>query len=374
MNLDEIRVEIDGIDRQIVELICQRMDMSKKVAEYKVKVGKKVFDGVREKAVLDKVDNLGGQYGRATRLIYDTIMEQSRALQYPLVGGSLDLKSETLDPDSVKKIACQGVKGAYSANAGSQLYKNAEIIYCQTFADVCDAVERGDAELGILPVENSWAGSVHEVYDLIIDRKFYIAAAADAHISHNLIGQPDAELCDIKRVLSHEQALRQCGEFIKEHGIEPVGCPNTAVGVKKASDTSDIAVGAIGSAAAANQFGMKIIEAGIATASCNVTRFVAISNKFYTDQKAEKISIVFSLPHKPGALYSVFARFTAAGLNMSKIESRPIKNRNFEYLFYVDLIGKLDSKETLSIICSLKEELNEFTLLGNYEEKEIKID
>ncbi len=214
MNLDEIRVEIDSIDKQIVELLCKRMDMSKRVAEYKIKVGKKVFDGVREKAVLDKVDALGGEYGRATRLIYDTIMEQSRALQYPLVGGSLNLQSEALDPDSVKKIACQGVAGAYSANAGAKLYKNAEIIYCPTFADVCDAVEKGDAELGILPVENSWAGSVHEVFDLIFERKFYIAAAADAHISHNLIGHKDAELCDIERVFSHEQALRQCGDFI----------------------------------------------------------------------------------------------------------------------------------------------------------------
>lgn len=374
MNLDEIRVEIDSIDAQIVELLCKRMDMSKKVAEYKIKVGKKVFDDAREKAVLDKVDALGGEYGRATRLIYDTIMEQSRALQYPLVGGSLNLCSEPLDPDKVKKIACQGVEGAYSANAGAKLYKNAEIIYCATFADVCDAVEKGEAELGILPVENSWAGSVHEVYDLIIERKFHIAAAADAYISHNLIGQKDAEIGDIKRVLSHEQALRQCSVFLESNGIEPVGCPNTAIGVKKAADSKDKAVGAIGSAWAAEKFGMKIIEAGIATASRNITRFVAISNRFYIDENAEKVSIVFSLPHKPGALYSVFARFTAAGLNMSKIESRPIKNKNFEYLFYVDLIGNLKSRETQSIVSSLSEELSEFTLLGNYEEKEIKID
>lgn len=374
MNLDEIRNEIDGIDREIVELIVKRMNLSKSVAEYKIKNGKKVFDSAREQAILDKVSSLAGEHGKAARLIYSTIMEQSRALQYPLVDSPADMKSERLDPDKVKTIACQGVKGAYSSSAGKQLYKNAEIIYCDTFAGVFDAVEKGEAELGILPVENSWAGSVHEVYDLLIGRKFFIAAAADAHISHNLIGTKDASLTDIKQVMSHEQALRQCGDFLKRNGIEPVGCTNTAIGVKKASAIGDKHIGAIGSAAAAEQYGMKILEKGIASADCNITRFVAISNKFYTNDDADKISIVFSTPHVPGALYSVFSRFAASGLNMSKIESRPIKNRNFEYLFYVDLIGKLISRDTLSIINSLSEELGEFTLLGNYQETDIIID
>ena len=374
MNLDEIRVDIDKIDKDIVELIKKRMNLSLSVAEYKINNGKKVFDAEREKAILDKVDNLGGEFGRAARLIYSTIMEQSRALQYPLVNSELGIKQESLDPDSVKKVACQGVKGAYSYATAKQIYKNAEIIFCERFSDVFDAIERGDAEIGVVPVENSWAGSVHEVYDLLIDRKFYIANAVDARISHNLIGTKDAEIGDVIQALSHEQALRQCAEFLDKNGIEPVGCLNTAIGVKKAAETNNKQVGAIGSTAAANEFGMKILAQNIASSECNVTRFVSVSNKFYTSEKADKISIVFSIPHKPGALYSVFSRFAAAGLNMSKIESRPIKNHNFEYLFYVDLIGKLISKDTLCTINSLSEELDEFTLMGNYEEKTIKID
>ena len=374
MNLDEIRVDIDKIDKNIVELIKKRMNLSLSVAEYKINNSKKVFDAEREKAILDKVNNLGGEYGRAARLIYSTIMEQSRALQYPLVNSELGIKQESLDPDNVKKVACQGVKGAYSYATAKQIYKNAEIIFCERFSDVFDAVERGNAEIGVVPVENSWAGSVHEVYDLLIDRKFYIANAVDARISHNLIGTKDAEIGDVKQALSHEQALRQCAEFLDKSGIEPVGCLNTAIGVKKAAETNNKQVGAIGSTAAANEFGMKILAQNIASSDCNVTRFVSVSNKFYTSEKADKISIVFSIPHKPGALYSVFSRFAAAGLNMSKIESRPIKNRNFEYLFYVDLIGKLISKDTLCTINSLSEELDEFNLMGNYEEKEIKID
>ena len=374
MNLDEIRVDIDKIDKDIVELIKKRMNLSLSVAEYKINNGKKVFDAEREKAILDKVDNLGGEFGRAARLIYSTIMEQSRALQYPLVNSELGIKQESLDPDSVKKVACQGVKGAYSYATAKQIYKNAEIIFCERFCDVFDAIERGDAEIGVVPVENSWAGSVHEVYDLLIDRKFYIANAVDARISHNLIGTKDAEIGDVIQALSHEQALRQCAEFLDKNGIEPVGCLNTAIGVKKAAETNNKQVGAIGSTAAANEFGMKILAQNIASSDCNVTRFVSVSNKFYTSEKADKISIVFSIPHKPGALYSVFSRFAAAGLNMSKIESRPIKNHNFEYLFYVDLIGKLISKDTLCTINSLSEELDEFTLMGNYEEKAIKID
>ena len=374
MNLDEIRVDIDKIDKDIVELIKKRMNLSLSVAEYKINNGKKVFDAKREKAILDKVDNLGGKYGHAARLIYSTIMEQSRALQYPLVNSELGIKAESLDPDSVKKVACQGVKGAYSYATAKQLYKNAEIIFCERFSDVFDAVEKGDAEIGVVPVENSWAGSVHEVYDLLIDRKFYIANAVDARISHNLIGTSDAEIGDIKQALSHEQALRQCAEFLDKKDIEPIGCINTAIGVKKAAEMNNKQIGAIGSTAAANEFGMKILAQNIASSDCNVTRFVSVSNKFYTSEKADKISIVFSIPHKPGALYSVFSRFAAAGLNMSKIESRPIKNHNFEYLFYVDLIGKLISKDTLCTINSLSEELDEFTLMGNYEEKDIKID
>ena len=374
MNLDEIRVDIDKIDKDIVELIKKRMNLSLSVAEYKINNGKKVFDAEREKAILDKVDNLGGEYGRAARLIYSTIMEQSRALQYPLVNSELGIKAESLDLDSVKKVACQGVKGAYSYATAKHIYKNAEIIFCERFSDVFDAVERGDAEIGVVPVENSWAGSVHEVYDLLIERKFYIANAVDARISHNLIGTKDAEISDVKQALSHEQALRQCAEFLDKNGIEPVGCLNTAIGVKKAAEMNNKQVGAIGSTAAANEFGMKILAQNIASSDCNVTRFVSVSNKFYTSENADKISIVFSIPHKPGALYSVFSRFAAAGLNMSKIESRPIKNRNFEYLFYVDLIGKLISKDTLCTINSLSEELDEFTLMGNYEEKDIKID
>ena len=374
MNLDEIRVDIDKIDKDIVELIKKRMNLSLSVAEYKINNGKKVFDAEREKAILDKVDNLGGEYGRAARLIYSTIMEQSRALQYPLVNSELGIKQESLDPDSVKKVACQGVKGAYSYATAKKLYKNAEIIFCERFSDVFDAVENGDAEIGVVPVENSWAGSVHEVYDLLIERKFYIANAVDARISHNLIGTKDAEIGDVNQALSHEQALRQCAEFLDKNDIEPVGCLNTAIGVKKAAEMNKKQVGAIGSTAAANEFGMKILAQNIASSDCNVTRFVSVSNKFYTSEKADKISIVFSIPHKPGALYSVFSRFAAAGLNMSKIESRPIKNHNFEYLFYVDLIGKLISKDTLCTINSLSEELDEFTLMGNYEEKAIKID
>ncbi|MBQ2815672.1 MAG: chorismate mutase [Clostridia bacterium] len=374
MNLDEIRVDIDKIDKDIVELIKKRMNLSLSVAEYKINNGKKVFDAEREKTILDKVDNLGGEYGHAARLIYSTIMEQSRALQYPLVNSELGIKAEPLDPDSIKKVACQGVKGAYSYVTAKQLYKNAEIIFCERFSDVFDAVERGDAEIGVVPVENSWAGSVHEVYDLLIERKFYIANAVDARISHNLIGTKDAEISDIKQALSHEQALRQCAEFLDKKDIEPIGCLNTAIGVKKAAEMNNKQIGAIGSTAAANEFGMKILAQNIASSDCNVTRFVSVSNKFYTSENADKISIVFSIPHKPGALYSVFSRFAAAGLNMSKIESRPIKNHNFEYLFYVDLIGKLISKDTLCTINSLSEELDEFTLMGNYEEKEIKID
>lgn len=379
MNLSEIRKNIDSIDQQIIKLLCERMNCSLSVADYKRQNDMPVFDSARENDILDRMGKAGGNYGSAVRAIYSTIMEQSRALQYPLIDSEKYTKEFTsvdlsFSADNVKRIACQGVDGAYSSLAGRALYKNADIIFCRTWSDVCDAVEKGEAEFGVLPVENSWAGSVHAVYDLLIDRKFYINAAIDAHISHSLLALPKANISGVKRVLSHEQALRQCADFISKHGLEATEYFNTAAAVKAVSESNDISLAAIGSKSAGKLYGLESLHDNIASSCTNTTRFVSISNKLYTSPSAEKISLVFSLPHITGSLYKTLARFASTGLNLTKLESRPIKGKDFEYMFFVDVLGCLSDNATLNMIGALSEESPEFHMLGNYSETTVSFE
>lgn len=371
MNLSDIRKDIDRIDTEMLRLIGERMECSKRVAEFKRKNGMAVFDAEREKQILDSLSDRAGEYGKAVRMIYSTIMEQSKALQYPYVDNAAVRDFEPLTPhDKVKKIACQGVSGAYSSLVGKELYPNAEITYCTTFAEVCALVREGKVEYGILPVENSWAGSVHEVYDLLINGRFLIAECIDARIKHNLIGTPDSTLSEIKRVLSHPQALRQCADVIEKMGYEPTECTNTAVAVQTVSKLRDKSVAAIGSAAAARQYGLKVLQSSVASSDVNTTRFISISASAQRGDNADKISIVFSVDgaRESGALLYIMERFASCNMSITKLESRPLKGSKFEYVFYIDLSGTLDDGRVAGVLATLASELPDFVLLGNYHE------
>ncbi len=377
MNLSDIRKDIDRIDSEMLALIAERMECSKRVAEYKRANEIPVFDAEREKQILNTLSDRAGEYGKAVRMIYSTIMEQSKALQYPQVENAAVREFEPLTPHAeVKNIACQGVAGAYSSLVGGIMYPNAEITYCTTFADVCELVRDGKVEYGILPVENSWAGSVHEVYDLLINGRFLIAECMDAHIRHNLIGTNDSEICDIKRVLSHPQALRQCADAIDRLGAEPTECTNTAVAVKTISKLNDKSVAAIGSAAAAKQYGLKILESSVASSANNTTRFISISSSAQRGKDADKISIVFSVDgaRESGALLYIMERFASCDMSITKLESRPLKGSKFEYVFYIDLVGNLDDGRVAGVLATLASELPDFVLLGNYHEGQIELE
>ncbi len=376
LKLDQIRQDIDSIDRQLVELILKRMDCSRRVAEYKKENKMPVLDSAREAEILDKVARLAGEQGESIRMIFASIMKQSKALQYPFVDNQSVREFVPVKPHGeVKSIACQGVAGAYSGLAGATLYPNADITYCDTFADVCRLVSEGKVEYGILPVENSWAGSVHEVYDLLINRRLLIAESIDAEIGHNLICCPGAELKDIKQVLSHPQALRQCADTLEQLNLEPIECSNTAVAVKTVAERKDKSLAAIGSAEAARMWGLDIIKSSIASSAANTTRFVSISSVAQRCEKADKISIVFTVSghDKPGSLLSVLTHFAACSMSLSKIESRPIKNSRFEYVFYADFSGNLDDSKVAGVLATLAQELPDFVLLGNYCEGTTKI-
>ncbi len=371
MKLNDIRKDIDRIDRELLCLIGERMECSKRVAEYKRANGMPVFDAKREKEILDSLSSCAGEYSKAVRMIYSTIMEQSKALQYPQVENAAVREFAPLTKHSeVKSIACQGVAGAYSSLVGKHLYPNAQITYCSSFAEVCALVRDGKVQYGILPVENSWAGSVHEVYDLLINGRFLIAECVDAHIKHNLIGTADAAVNDVKRVISHPQALRQCAEMLEQAGIEPTECANTAMAVQMVAELGNKTVAAIGSAAAAKEYGLKILKREIATSSSNTTRFISISSTAERCSDADKISIVFSVDgaRESGALLYIMERFASCDMSITKLESRPIKGSKFEYVFYIDVIGSLDDGKVAGVLATLASELPDFVLLGNYRE------
>ena len=375
MSLKPIREEIDKIDEQLSELFVRRMECSRKVAEYKIEHGLEVVNREREEAVLDNAAEKAGIYGGSARQLYATILELSRALQYDITGGGNALKNEiyaserAIPREENVKVACFGVAGTYANQASVKAFPNGRINFCSTFHDVFSAICSGEAEFGVVPIENSSAGSVTEVYDLMLKYRLYISMAIDIPVNHVLAAKKGVSLTDIRKVYSHQQALYQCSYFFRNYrNVTAQTYISTAAAAKMVSESDDMTLGAICSEEAAQEYGLDIILRGFQNNPNNKTRFIVVSKKMYISENSEKISLCFSLPHKTGSLYSVLCRFAVNGLNLTKIESRPISGTDFEYLFYLDFTGNINDKNTLKLICALSEELTEFSFLGNFEE------
>ncbi|MBE6830945.1 MAG: bifunctional chorismate mutase/prephenate dehydratase [Ruminococcaceae bacterium] len=374
MALEEIRQEIDRIDKELLPLFVRRMDCAKQVAAVKQEQKLPVFNGGREQEILDRIVRQAGEYGGEARLLYSGMMDMSRALQYNLLGGGGELR-ETIRkagaaPEKAEKIACLGENGSFSHEALSLLYPKAAPQFYQGFGGIFSAVANGQADLGILPVENSSAGSVSEVYDLILKYRFCIVNAATLHVHHCLAAAKKVDVRTIGTVYSHPQALSQCSEYITRNDLRPLPCSNTASAAQMVAQRQEAGIAAICSEHAANEYKLHILERDIQNSSNNCTRFIVISRSLFIPDRARKISLCFSLLHKTGTLYSVLARFAALGLNLTKIESRPIQDKNFEYDFYLDFTGNVREDATLNLICSLYDELPRFSFLGNYTENE----
>ena len=371
-NLDKIRAEINEIDAKISELFCRRMDCASQVADYKSARGMAVTDAERERAVLDRVRERTGKYAPAAEIVFATIMDVSRALQHSrLASGQEFLQSikhsqSDLPPAHEARIVCQGAPGAFSDEAAEMLFPGAKPSFVAGFGDVFAQVESGAADYGILPVENAFAGSVHEVYDLMTSHRFTITAAAEVPINHCLLCRDEADISKLSAVLSHPQALSQCTEFLTANGLSPLPYSNTAAAAAEVAAKSDNTLAAIASRRAAELYGLVVARDGIQTLSNNYTRFVAISRKPYIPPDADKISLLFALPHVTGSLYHILTRFASVGLNLTKLESRPTRGADFSYVFYVDFEGTLRDEATKQLLCALSEELTMFTFLGNY--------
>lgn len=374
-SLEHLRAEIDSIDEQIVDLYQRRMAICEEVGEYKIGAGKKVFDKNREREKLAKVsENVSDAfYKKGVRELFEHIMSVSRKLQYQLLTkrGALGrlpfIGVDALDWES-SRIVFQGTEGAYSQAAMEKYFgKDINSFHVQTFRDAMEAIEEGSADFAVLPIENSSAGAVSEVYDLLVEFENYIVGEVILPIQHTLAGLPGTKLSDIERVYSHPQALMQSAKFLDEYrDWQQISVANTAVAAKKVLEDHVKTKAAICSAYAAEYYGLEVLVDQINHSEQNSTRFIVVTNQKIFLKDASKISICFEVSHESGSLYHMLSHFIYNDLNMTKIESRPIEGQNWEYRFFVDFDGNMAEPAVKNAIRGLREEAKSLKILGNY--------
>ena len=378
MDLNEIRSEIDKIDDELVRLFCQRMHVAAQVADYKKANNLPIFQPARERAKLqDVAEKAGPEMANYTRVLYSMLFELSRSYQSKRNGECSPLyRNITQAIEHTPKlfpqapmVACQGVEGAYSQIACEKIFKNPFIMYFKSFEAVFSAIDQGLCQYGILPIENSTAGSVNKVYDLMIEHNFSIVRTFRLKIDHNLLVNPGANLADIKEVYSHEQAISQCSRFLQGlPGVTVVRCENTAAAAKRVAESGRTDVAALASRACVGLYGLESLAASVQDQGNNYTRFVCIAKDLEIYPGADRTSLMMVLPHKPGSLYKVLSRFYALGINLNKLESRPLPERDFEFMFYFDLETSVYSPQFRQLMGELPGLCETFSYLGSYQE------
>ena len=378
MDLNKLRDQIDSIDTELVQLFAQRMDIAAQVADYKKDHNIPIYVPARERAVLQKVaDKAGPEMANYARVLYSMLFELSRSYQrkrnttetalYREISSSIE-NTPKLFPQA-PMVACQGVEGAYAQIACERIFKSPFIMYFKNFDGVFTAIEQGLCQYGILPIENSTAGSVKKVYDLMIHHNFSIVRTFRLKIDHNLLVKPGTKLEDIKKIYSHEQAINQCSEFLKKFsGVEIIPVENTAIAAEMVANSNTGDMAAISSRACEELYGLVCLQGSIQDEGNNRTRFICISKNLEIYPGSDKTSIMMILPHKPGALYKVLAKMYVLGINVIKLESRPIPDRDFEFMFYFDLETSIYSDEFVQLMCELDDLCEEFKYLGSYTE------
>ena len=373
--LEELREKLDQVDDQIVELYEQRSKLTEEVGEYKIRNGIKVFDRQREH---DKLQNVAAKATtdfnkKGIREIFEQLMSISRKKQYQqLVEAGALGRLPFIEVDSLNaehaRIVFPGTEGAYSQAAMQDYFgENCNSFYVRTFRDAMESIEEGAADFAVLPIENTTAGAVDEMYDLLVEFENYIVAETIIPITHTLSGLPGTKLSDIERVYSKGVALMQASRYLDEHSDwQQISVANTEIAAKKILDEQDMTQAAVCSAYAAKVHGLEILEDNINDNPNNFTRFIVVTNQKIFLKDAKKISICFEVPHESGSLYHLLSHFIYNDLNMSKIESRPIEGRNWEYRFFVDFEGNLADAAVKNAIRGLREESRSLKILGNY--------
>lgn len=378
MDIKDLRNEIDRIDDELTGLFKERMETAAEIAKYKKENNIPVFNKEREREVLNSVtENMPAELQGYTKTLYETIFNLSRSYQKRIITPKSSI-SKMLEevtastpcerPDRAV-VACQGVEGAYSQFACDKMFTYPSIVYCRGFEDVFRAVDSGLCRYGVLPVENSTAGTVNKVYDLMNEHKFYIVHSLKLFIRHSLLAPEGVAISDIKEVFSHEQALNQCSEYLASLGVKVTVCENTAVAAKMVAASGRKDCASIGSKDSAELYGLNVLRTGIQNTDNNYTRFICISKKPEIYPGAKKTSFMMTIPHEPGSLYNILSRFAALGLNMTKLESRPIPGSNFEFMFYFDIDASVYSDNLKALLSELENDSQQFSYLGSYTEE-----
>ena len=378
MDMKDYRKAIDEIDTQLLQLITERMNVAASIADYKKEHGLPVLDSGREKEkLLSVLDSTPEELKDYTPLLFSLLFEVSRSYQNRRIGISSDLTDQInravsdtplLFPENVS-VACQGIQGANSQTACERLFKYPRTLYFSSFEAVFSAVEKGLCHYGVIPVENSNAGSVNSVYDLMMKHNFYIVRSIRLKIRHNLLAKPGVSLEEIREIYSHEQALSQCSGFLSSLGnVRVIPCENTAVAAKKVADSDRRDIAALASEPCAGYYGLNCLAASVQNTDNNYTRFVCISKKLEIYPGADRTSLMMILPHEQGSLYKVLSRIYALGINLNKLESRPIPDKEFEFMFYFDLDTPVYSPKLTQLIGELSAVCDGFQYLGSYSE------
>ena len=378
MDIQELRKKINDIDGQLVKAFDARMRVALEIARYKKENGLPVFDPAREREVLNRqTAAVGDDMAMYVKLMYNTIFDISRSYQQRYMTQKTELSNHIAraieaTPEMFPRkavVACQGVEGAYSQQACDKLFALPDIMYFKRFEGVFQAIEGGLCRYGGLPIENSSYGSVTEVYDLMRKYRFSIVRSVRLKIDHRLLAKPGVRLENVREIISHEQAIGQCGEFLK--GLKDVKvtvCENTAMAAQMVSRSERMDIAAISSPACAPLYGLSVLRSEVSNSDSNFTRFICISKALEIYPGADKMSLMLNVQHKPGALYSMIAKFSALGLNLTKLESRPIAGTDFEFMFYFDLDASVYDEAALQLLSELDEGPEAFTYLGSYSE------
>ena len=378
MDLNDYRKQIDDIDRQLLALFGQRMEVAAAIAAYKKEHGLPVLDGKREREkLLDVAAKTPDDLKDYAVSLYSLLFELSRSHQTRMLGTNTALTEQIaraientpkLFPGSAA-VACQGVEGAYSQLACDRLFKLPNVFYFSNFEAVFSAIEKGLCQYGVIPVENSTAGSVNAVYDLMMRHDFRIVRSLRLKVDHNLLANPGAKLSDIREICSHEQAIAQCSAFLQKHPkITVVRCENTAAAAKRVAQSGRKDVAALSSRSCAKLYGLTCLASNVQDQGNNFTRFICISKNLEIYPGADRTSLMMVLPHRPGSLYKVLSRFYALGINLNKLESRPMPERNFEFMFYFDLETSVYTPQFQQLMAELPSLCEEFSYLGSYSE------
>ena len=378
MNLEELRKQIDEIDASMCDLFAKRMQVVSDVARYKKENNMPVYHPSRARTVLHNVSKrLGPEFEGYGRSLYRTIFDLSESYETRMLSEGSEIYDKikavaSVPPQPFPKrvsVACAGCEGSYAHLASERLFDLPEIMYMNGFEGVFKSVSSGLCEYGVLPIENSLAGSVNAIYDLLSEYNVSIVRSVRLKVDHALLAVPGAKLEDIREIYSHQQAISQCSEFLSTlKNVRVIAVENTAEAARMVAQQGDRTKASLSSRLCAELYQMQVMKATVQNRDNNYTRFICIAKEPKIYSGADRTSIMINIPNRPGTLFRILSRFNATGVNLVKLESRQIPEREFEYRFYFDIEASVYSEEFLSLMCELYECGEQFKYFGTYAE------